>query len=248
MIPPRVDDYRSRLYARYAEHATSGRTSLAPNDLSSRKPYLDALIERHFPKERSARILDLGCGPGALLFFLREHGYQNLAGVDRSAAQVESARSLGLSGVHEGDLFEALRAVPPQSLDVVVAFDVLEHLRKDEQLAMVDAIHAALAPEGRLIAHVPNGDSPFFGRVYFGDFTHEVAFTRGSMNQLLGAAGFSQVACFEDAPVVHGVASAVRNVLWRGIRTALRAYMAVETGSGPRDAIFSQNLLAVALR
>lgn len=243
-----MEDYRPRLYARYSLHATAGRTSLTPADLASRRPYLNALIRRHFPEDRAARVLDLGCGPGALLFFAREHGYRHVRGVDASATQVQCAHSLGLTDVRHGDVFQAIRDAPPASLDVVVAFDVLEHLRKDEQLALADAIHAALAPGGRLIAHVPNGDGPFFGRVFFGDFTHETAFTRSSMNQLLGAAGFSGVTCYEDAPVVHGFKSGVRAVLWRGVRTALRAYVAIETGSTAPDAIFSQNLLAVADR
>jgi len=81
-----------------------------------------------------------------------------------------------------------------------------------------------------------------------GDFTHELALTRTSVDQLLRASGFSQVACFEDRPVPHGLKSLIRAILWAGIRAGLLSYMAVETGAFDRKAVFSQNLLAVAVK
>lgn len=101
---------------------------------------------------------------------------------------------------------------------------------------------------GRWIIHTPNGESPFGGRVRYGDLTHENAFTRESLSQLCHVCGFSEIRCFEDAPVVHGVKSAVRYVAWKTLRGLLRLYLAAETGDGGRAAIFSQNLLAVAIK
>jgi hypothetical protein len=82
----------------------------------------------------------------------------------------------------------------------------------------------------------------------YGDLTHEIAFTRESIAQLLRSSGFAEVRCFEDAPIVHGAKSAVRWVLWKMIRLALRVYIVAETGDTGRECIFSQNLLAVATK
>ena len=82
----------------------------------------------------------------------------------------------------------------------------------------------------------------------FWDFTHELAFTRTSLAQLLLSSGFSQVTCYEDQPVPHGLKSAVRWVLWKVFRNLLRLYVAVETGDSGRNAVFSQNLLCVAFK
>ncbi|HJS30575.1 MAG TPA: hypothetical protein VJ924_01180, partial [Alphaproteobacteria bacterium] len=60
--------------------------------------------------------------------------------------------------------------------------------------------------------------------------------------------GFAAVHCHEDRPVVHGVKSAVRWVLWRVMRGTLRLALAAETGEGGGEAIFSQCLLAVAIK
>ncbi len=205
-------------------------------------------MARHFPADRTARILDLGCGHGALLHFAREAGFVHLAGVDGSAPQVAAARALGIEGVREGDLLVTLRDMTEGSVDVVVAFDVVEHFTRDEVLDLVDAVLHVLRPGGRFIAHVPNGESPFHGRVLFGDATHESAFTQRSISHLLLASGFSRVECFEDRPTVHGLKSAVRAALWRAIRVGLRLCLAAETGDTGSRAILTQNFLAVAYR
>jgi len=129
---------------------------------------------------------------------------------------------------------------------VVVAFDVIEHFTRDELLGFVDQVQRVLRPGGRWIIHTPNGESPFCGRMRYWDLTHELAFTRTSIIQLLLSSGFSNVQCFEDAPIPHGLTSAGRWLLWKAIRSGLRLYLAAETGDTASSAIFSQNFLTVA--
>jgi SAM-dependent methyltransferase len=169
-------------------------------------------------------------------------------GVDGSPEQVAAAERLGIEGVRLGDARKTLAEQPDGSLDALVCFDLIEHFTKDELIELVDEIYRVLKPGGRWIIHTPNAESPFGNRMFFWDFTHELAFTRTSLAQLLLSSGFREVNCYEDRPVPHGLKSAVRCFLWHGIRLALRAYLAVETGDTGRDAIFSQNFLAVAIK
>lgn len=241
-----VESYRDRIYRGYV---TQRDAPLAPPDLAGlapRLPYLCRLVARHFPQDKSCTVLELGCGYGALLHVLQEEGYENVRGVDGAPEQVAAANRLGIRGVEQGDLMAALTATLSGSVDVVVAFDVIEHFTKDELIPLVDAVCRVLKPGGRWIIHVPNGESPFGNRIRYGDLTHEQAFTRASLNQLLRSSGFDDVACLEDRPIPHGVKSAIRAALWRVIRVGLLTYIAVETGGFDRAAVFSQNLLAVA--
>ena len=240
--------YRERIYRHYVAAHRDGALVVDAASLAPRSAYLRDLIARHFPADRGAAIIDLGCGHGALLREAADAGYRNLRGVDTSPQQVAMAARLGIAGVAQGDLGEALAALDSGSQAAVVSFDVIEHFTKDETVDFVDQVLRVLQPGGRWIIHVPNGESPFGGRSRFGDFTHEQAFTRGSLSQLLLASGFATVACYEDVPIAHGAASRLRALLWRPIRLALRLYLAVETGDTGRDAIFSQNLLAVAVK
>lgn len=238
--------YRQRIYGAYV----TGRSEvLAPQSiagLAPRLPYLRWLVRTCMPPDRAAAILDIGCGHGAILYALQQAGYQHARGVDGSAEQVQAAARLGICGVAQGDLMQTLRESADTSLDVVIAFDVIEHFTKAELIPLVDEVQRVLRSGGRWVIHVPNGESPFGNRVRFGDYTHEQAFTRTSLEQLLLASGFTRIETHEDRPIAHGFISTVRAALWRLIRAALLFYIAVETGSLDRRAVFSQNLLAVA--
>jgi len=241
-------DYRQRIYDAYVQARDK---PLAPETLAGLKPrlpYLKNLVRKHFPQDKDARILELGCGHGALLYVLTRAGYTHISGVDTSPEQVAAAQKLGINGVEQGDLMSKLRTTGDVTLDIVVAFDVIEHFTKSELIPLVDEVQRVLKPGGYWIIHTCNGESPFGMSSRYGDFTHELAFTRVSLVQLLMSSGFSGVSCFEDRPVVHGLKSAVRAALWVCLRAGLLFYVAVETGALDRQAVFSQNLLAVAVR
>jgi 2-polyprenyl-3-methyl-5-hydroxy-6-metoxy-1,4-benzoquinol methylase len=241
-------DYRQRIYQQYLEAGASAPAAEKIAEFQRRAPYLERLIRDHFPENRETAILDLGCGAGAMEYFARRQGYKNIVGIDRSPQQVAAARSLGLTGVQEGDLLQALETLKAASQGLVIAFDVLEHFRKDEALGFMDQVNRVLTPGGKVIIHTPNGASPFGGRAGHGDFTHETIFTRGSLEQLLTVCGFSRSACYEDQPVVHGLVSGLRWLLWQVLRSGLKFYLAAETGSLEPNEILSQNLLCVAIK
>lgn len=243
-----MSDLRERIYRHYI-HASGGSLAPAsPDGFAPRASSLRRIIGRYFPDNRTVSILDLGCGHGALVYFLHKAGYLNVLGVDVSPEQVAAAARLGIPGIREGDLLTTLRSLASHSQDVVVAFDVIEHFSKDELLPFVDEVLRVLKPGGRWIIHAPNGESPFAGAIRYGDMTHEQAFTRVSLAQLFLSSGFHRVECHESGPVPAGLKSAVRWLLWRGIRQFLRLWTAAETGDLGRDAIYTRNLLAVAYK
>lgn len=238
---PVIQDYRSKFYQRYvATHLNKKENGF----LASRAPYLRRLVSLYFPRNPSAKILELGCGYGALIHYANQAGYTEMKGVDVSMEQVDAAKQLGIVGVSQGDLLETLARQENEALDMVVAFDVIEHFSKTELLVLAEEVHRVLKPEGKWLLHMPNAASPFFGRVRYGDYTHEQAFTRHSASQLLQVAGFTTVRCYEDTPVPHGVKSAARWIGWKLARSAFQLIIAAETGAV--DEIFSQNFVAVA--
>ena len=241
-------NYRTRIYDAYL---SASNLSIAPTTLKGLKPrlpYLKKLIRQHFPNDRNAPILDLGCGYGALIHLARKAGYRNIQGVDGSPEQVEAAKKLCIEGVEQGDVMEVLAKEPAAALDCLIAFDLIEHFNRNELIPLIDAVNRVLRLGGRWIIHTPNAESPFGMRMRYWDITHELAFTRTSLSQLLLSSGFSRVDCFEDQPVPHGVKSATRWVLWQVIRSILRSYLAVETGDTGREAVFSQNFLVVVFK
>jgi SAM-dependent methyltransferase len=191
------------------------------------------------------QILDVGCGDGTFLLGLKHCGYSNVVGIDFSAEQVLAAREMGFE-VMQQDVLEGLPSMPSATFDVIIAFDVLEHFDREDGLQLTREVARLLRPQGRFILHVPNAEGIFSGAVRFGDLTHEAAFTRHSVRQLLRSAGFQRIDVFEDRPPIHGVVSFARWCIWMAARTIAALVYAAETGDW--RPILSQNLLAVARR
>src|SRR5579872_1964887 len=241
-------EYRRRFYTRYAELKQRTDVEQVRRDQARGRPYLRRLVNQFFPVDRNCSIVDLGCGTGALLLFLQQAGYVNTLGVETSPDQVDFARQLGVTSVVSGDLLSFLRASAAELYDVVVAFDVIEHFSKQEVLEIMDHAYRVLRPDGRLILHVPNAEGIFGSRIFWSDFTHEMAFTREGLRQLTQASGFASLLCREDVPTVHGVKSFVRRGVWWGLRIFFRLAHMAETGDPGSSLILTQNLLAVATK
>ena len=128
----------------------------------------------------------------------------------------------------------------------MVSFDLIEHFNKSTLIDVTDNVRRVLKPRGKWLLHVPNAESPFFGRVRYGDFTHELAFTSQSLSSFLKASGFHSVRCLEDGPVPHGLKSIIRFLSWKLLRKVIRVAIVIETGELAKASIFTQNMFAVA--
>ena len=241
--------YREKLYNHYVSKFIELNESVNFRTLERLSNLLrKTIIEPFFPKDRHIRILDLGCGYGSLLYACTCSGYRNLIGIDNSPEQVALAEKLGIGEIGEiiqNDIFEFLQQTN-YSFDVITAIDILEHFTKKEVMTLLPLIYGALKPGGLFILRSINGESPFMGRWLYGDFTHELCFTRMSIRQLLLSVGFPEVRCFEVAPMVHSFLSGVRAFLWRIISSFLQLCVVIEGGNWRDRPIFSYNIMAVA--
>ena len=108
-------------------------------------------------------------------------------------------------------------------------------------------IMTALRPGGRLILQTPNAESPMVGAVAYGDFTHEWFFTPASLADLLRLSGFEQYEARPSAPYAHGLKSAVRRILWNGVRAGLALWNLVEVGHRS-SGIYTRVFVATAVK
>ncbi|MEJ5270320.1 MAG: class I SAM-dependent methyltransferase [Hydrogenophilus sp.] len=224
------EDYRTRIYARYATNFQS-----APPTFDVEAARLWGRAYRHYlrgwlPENRDARILDVACGGGKLLQFYLDCGYTDVHGVDVSPEQVALARQV-TPNVVQANVLEYL-GERQGHFDLISGLDIVEHFRKDEVLRFLDLCHAALKPGGRLVLQTPNAESPWMAAMRYGDFTHELGFNPNALARLLGLVGFTAIEAREQGPVPWGysAASTLRWCFWQGIRAGLKVWNVAETG------------------
>ena len=103
-------------------------------------------VYENLPKNRNAKILDLGCGYGTFLNALRSLGYKNLYGVEIGKEQSEFLKDKGFK-IYQLDILDFLKT-SNQTFDCITLFDVLEHFKKDEIVAMIPLLKSRLAGGG----------------------------------------------------------------------------------------------------
>jgi FkbM family methyltransferase len=116
-------------------------------------------------------VLDIGCGRGEFLELLRSAGLE-ASGVDVDPVMVARSRSKGLDVV-EGDGVAHLEGLPDNSLGVVFAAQVIEHLPYERLLTLLRAAQAKLRPGGMLVLETVNPHSQFALRHFWVDPTHK---------------------------------------------------------------------------
>lgn len=156
------------------------------------------VIRRWLGNRSKARVLDLGCSDGTMAAHLRSDGH-HVTGVD-------VVRQPGVSERVDRFLLADLDAGLPEDLegpfDVVIAADVLEHVRRPDEL--LRQLRPLLAKGGSLIVSVPN-----FGHWYprirtalgafdydrrgILDADHVRFFTRRSLERMLRRAGYAVI-------------------------------------------------------
>lgn len=155
-------------------------------------------IERLAPGPRT--LLDFGAGPGFFCALARERGW-TIKAIEASADAVAVGKHF--SAIPYVDDLDAVEA---ESLSVVTAFHVLEHVEDPE--ALLEAFHGKLQPRGLLVVHVPNAEplstycqyllqrargrrAERKGSLYFPE--HVTGFTLSGLKECARRAGFEPV-------------------------------------------------------
>jgi 2-polyprenyl-3-methyl-5-hydroxy-6-metoxy-1,4-benzoquinol methylase len=239
-----MTDYKDRFYrAYYSSHIIPRKGEVTLDLFRAYARVFDRVWSSVLPPDTNARILDAGCGSGSLVWWLQQRGFEQSGGIDVSAEQVAIANALGVRNVVEGDLLPFLSAKQGW-YDRVILRDVIEHFTRDAIVNTLDACRRALRPGGAIVIQVPNAGTPLWGRIRHGDFTHEMAFTEGSLRQLLAVTGFDQARFLPAGPVRQGARDLPRYMLWKCVEAFYKTLAYAETGR--RKVIVTEGIIAMA--
>ena len=146
---------------------------------------LVAALASRYASRPCPRILDVGCGTGGALAGLHTQG--TTCGCDLSGIALGLAQQRGLTNL-AASRAESL-AFRPDSVDVVLSCDVLEHVPRDD-LALGE-MRRVLTPGGVLIATVPA--YPRLWSSHDDVLGHVRRYQRRPLRQAVTAAGFEIV-------------------------------------------------------
>jgi 2-polyprenyl-3-methyl-5-hydroxy-6-metoxy-1,4-benzoquinol methylase len=168
---------------------------------------------RALSNPQKGRMLDVGCGSGALVELAARMGW-NAEGIDVDPKAIESARRNCLT-VHPGSLFD--QHFPDAAFDLLISNHVIEHVH--DPLPILRECRRILSPKGKLVVATPNAKSILHARFLANWFAldpprHLHIFTPQSLRNLAVAAGFG------DAEVrTTGRGAASTAIYSRSIRT-----------------------------
>ena len=145
-------------------------------------------IESVLDPAGAPRVLEIGCGGGYLLSYLRRRGFR-VVGIDPSPVAAREAARLEIE-VMPG-FYPTVR--PDARVDAVFHYDVLEHVA--DPVAFLAAHHHDLAAGGVLLIAVPDAtESIALGDISMVIHEHLNFFDRDSLRRTVEAAGFRVLA------------------------------------------------------
>jgi len=149
------------------------------------------------PADKTAKILEIGCGAGQLLWYLKSKGYENILGVDVGQTQIDLVKRLGIDGRVISSIPEFL-SDKRGTYDLIVMNAVIEHFTKQELWDNLRAIHGALKGGGSVVFSTPNMACLSSGFQRYIDFTHETGFTERSAYEVMRITGFKEIVLRPD--------------------------------------------------
>jgi 2-polyprenyl-3-methyl-5-hydroxy-6-metoxy-1,4-benzoquinol methylase len=187
----------------------------AINDFPFRKAYWKSRLANFLPTDKKSKILDLGCGNGDFLLYVKNLGYENITGVDYSE-EMTSISEKTVKGIRivsqDATLF---LKESNQKFDFIICAHLLEHFEKPKVLETFKLAKEKLNSGGSFMVFTPNFASPFGIPIAFGDFTHITHFSGPSMAQLSGLSGLDIKHIGGNGPVAFGFAGFIRSLLWK---------------------------------
>jgi len=239
-----MKSYKEIIYSNYV--SSHNLNLYGTNSLRKIKKHFSSweyYFGKHLPPRKESAILDLGCGDGNFVYWLTQKGFSEVTGIDVSTEQIQTGIEMGISNIIVADISDYLQNKKDE-FDFISVRDVLEHFSKNEVFQLLGLIKNALKPGGILLAQVPNGQGLFYTSIFYGDVTHEWAYTRSSLRQVFSNCGFSKISCFEMGPAPVNASGCVRFLFWRYKVLVTRFWKFVESGN--YRGIFSSNIIAVA--
>ncbi|WP_394886101.1 class I SAM-dependent methyltransferase (plasmid) [Mesorhizobium sp. AaZ16] len=188
-------------------------------------------------------VFEIGFGNANFAKYCHGHGFV-YAGSELDPELVARALSLKIKAFESSQRISKIAG--GQLFDLVVAFDVFEHIELHDLIEMLKDAREILSEGGRIVARFPSGDSPFSAPIFNGDMTHRTLIGIGKLDQICRSAGLRIVRVHPQSIAVLGLGfgNAIRKVPVVAGRRLMAAILA-NLYFGRQKLVFDPNMVAV---
>jgi SAM-dependent methyltransferase len=197
------------------------------------------------PRDKAAICLDIPCGYGNFLYFLKQNFYTRCYGYDLDQRQVELALSIDLPA-QRGDALVELMKRDEGGTALISSLDFLEHLDKNAAISFLEACYRSLGHRGVLILRMPCCDGFFGAHDLHNDITHQWGVTSNALRGLLAMVGFESIQLLDEPPSRDGPSAFVRLLISKFARTATAFALRLMYLAPPT--IWGRSMWAIAIK
>lgn len=177
-------------------------TEIASDVITSDNPIHQRLRKAYYLSQEyiSGNVLEIGCGEGRGVELIAPKA-ESYTGIDKIPQVIESLKSKHPDGDFRQMVIPPLAELKDDTYDVVVSFQVIEHIKKD--LEYIKEIYRVLKPGGKALITTPNikmslSRNPWHIREYTADELTRLAQKAFSKVEMLGITGNEKVMGYHE--------------------------------------------------
>lgn len=157
--------------------------------------YFDSEMRRTLGSNvNELRVLEIGFGNGNFLQYAKERNWR-ITGTEMNPEAIARAKDRGFEALHSSQL----TTLEGEEFDLIVMFDVLEHIDFYEAIGLLKGLRSLLCADGKMLLRFPNGDSPLSLPLQNGDPTHVNYIGADKIRFMSAQSGFEVEAVLKQA-------------------------------------------------
>ncbi len=187
-------NYMDEIYKKYSEISNCSREYDNINQLH----HYYELEMKKFKKLNNLRILEVGFGNASFINWCEKKQYE-IYGYEIDEKFYNNAKKK-YKNIYFGER-NNIHQVIDQKFDLIVCFDVIEHVNKEDLTKFIKDLKLMLNSNGKILFRFPNGNSEA-GLYYFNsDLTHYSFLNKGSLKMICDSLSLRLVSCENMARV-----------------------------------------------
>jgi cyclopropane fatty-acyl-phospholipid synthase-like methyltransferase len=233
---------QSILYEKYLNSIYARSNSLTNNEYENASEEYDKLYGKYLSHNRKQKILDIGCGTGHFLYYLKKKGLKDYIGIDISEQQIKFCKSKITKKVEKADIFDYLKK-NEKKYNFILANDFLEHIKHDKVYEFLNLVYQSLKNGGIFTLRVPNMSNPFSIDSRYRDFTHLTGFTEKSLYQILYIIGFRDIRVESSKIRIKSIKSLIRKLIVLCLHKIIKFFYYIQDFAVPNT--LGKNLIVI---